>query len=477
MTITIRTEEDDQRQLKLTVEVSEDRVEEAMRQRARKLANDIRMPGFRRGKAPYNVVLQRFGRDLIRAEAIEDMVPNIFDEAVSEADVAAYGRPSLEDLDVEPLVMTFTVPLEPQVTLGDYRALRKEVEPVSVSEEAVEQALEQVQINHQQIESVERAAELGDVITIAGKGVLIPEAADDTEGEDVAEGDADDVPKIDRTTERILFDEESIDLLMDSEKVFHGTPFVDNLVGKTTGEQVAFSITFPDDFEDEEVAGRTADVEISVLDVKSRDLPAIDDELAKLEGNFESLEELRESLRTRLKDEAEAQAKDELIEGMVDDMLEEAQIIYPPAAVEMEIDDAVESFKSQVTRSGWDFDDYMKLQGLTDESLREDFRESAEDRLRRRLVMRQFVLDEKLRIKAEDVEALVDERISRYDNEELRNSVRDFYLSGSGFDMISSEVLSDKVYQRIADIFSGAAPSLEELALAETVAVEALEEE
>jgi FKBP-type peptidyl-prolyl cis-trans isomerase (trigger factor) len=119
----------------------------------------------------------------------------------------------------------------------------------------------------------------------------------------------------------------------------------------------------------------------------------------------------------------------------------------------------------------------MKLQSLTEDSLRDDFRESSEDRLRRRLVMRQFVLDEKLRIEAQDVEALIDERVARFDdNEELRNSMRNFYLSGSGFDMISSEVLSDKVYDRITAIFSGTAPDLTDLEEAEAIE-NALDEE
>ena len=125
MTLTINTVEDDQRQLKLTVEVSEDRVEEAMRKKARQLGSEVRVPGFRRGKVPYNVVVQRFGQSLVRAEAIEDMVQAVYEEATTEADVDAYGRPSLDDMEIEPLVMTFTIPLEPVVTLGDYREIRK----------------------------------------------------------------------------------------------------------------------------------------------------------------------------------------------------------------------------------------------------------------------------------------------------------------------------------------------------------------
>ena len=131
MTIIIHTDEDDQRQLALKVEVSEDRVESAMRKQARQLSSQVRIPGFRRGKVPYNVIVQRFGRDTIRAEAVEEMVQDVYEEALTEAEVTPYGRPTLDDMEIEPLVMIFTIPLEPVITLGDYRSIRKEVEDVN----------------------------------------------------------------------------------------------------------------------------------------------------------------------------------------------------------------------------------------------------------------------------------------------------------------------------------------------------------
>jgi len=474
VSITIHTNEDDQRQLELKVDVSEDRVEQAMRAQARQLANQVRIPGFRRGKVPYNVVLQRFGRDMIRAEAVEELVQLVYEEAITEAGVTPYGRATLDDMEIEPLSITFTIPLEPVATLSEYRSMRKEIDEINITDEAVEEALEQVQFNHQEVEVVDRPSESGDVITVGGKGELLPQAAAESDVEvSDEEDDADEAPSV----PEVLFDEESIDLLVDSEKVFPGTDFVENLTGKSAGDEISFTLAFPEDYEEEGLAGRTAEFDLHVLDVKKRDVPPLDDELAKLEGDYETLDELRDDLRQRLQDQAEAQAKEELIEGMIDHLLEGAELVYPPAAVEMEIDETLENFKNQVSRSGWDFEDYMKLQSLTEDSLRDDFRESSEDRLRRRLVMRQFVLDEKLRIEAQDVEALIDERVARFDdNEELRNSMRNFYLSGSGFDMISSEVLSDKVYDRITAIFSGTAPDLTDLEEAEAIE-NALDEE
>jgi trigger factor len=470
VTLTIHKEENDVRELKLTVEVSEDQVEKAMRKKARELGRDMGFSGFRKGKVPYRVVVQRLGRDAIRADAIDDIVQTVFVEAVEEAEVEPYGRPSLDDVQPEPLVFEFTIPLEPVVTLGeDYREMRREIEAVAITDEAVEEALEQVQTQHQTTEVVDRAVDAGDLVTIGGQGVLLALVEVETVDEEAAE-EEDQEAEQEGTAEpetETLFDQERLELLMDSEKLFPGTPFVDNLLGREAGDKVSFGFTFPEDYEEEDLAGREASFDLYITEVKSRDIPDLDDELAKLDGNYETLDEMRAGLREQLEKQAENQAKEDLIESMIDDLLVDADILYPPAAVEMEIDEMVDSFKSQITRSGWELDDYLRIQGSTEESLRDDFRDNAQERLRRRLILRAFMLEEKLRVETADVEAQVDEQTSGIENEELRKQMHDFYLSGAGFDMISSQVLSEKVYERIVAILSGNAPDLEALAAEE----------
>jgi len=461
VTLTIHKEENDERELKLTVEVSEDQVEKAMRGKARELAREMRFPGFRRGKVPYRVVIQRLGRDTVRAEAIDEIVQTVFVEALEEAEIEPYGRPTLDDMKPEPLVMEFTVPLPPLVTLGEaYREMRREIEPVTITDDAVDEALEQVQIQHQTVEPVDRAIEAGDLVTVSGKGELAPAAVETADEEN---DEAEDQEETTEPTADVLFDQEQLELLMDSEKLFPETPFVDNLTGLSAGDETTFGFTFPEDYEEEDLAGREASFELTIIEIKSRDLPALDDELAKLDGNFESLDEMRSGLTKQLQKQAEDQAKEDLIESTIDILLEDAVVQYPPAAVEMEIDEMVESFKNQVTRSGWEFEDYLKIQGSTEDSIREDFSENAVERLSRRLALRQFMLEEKLRVDTADVEALIDERTVDIENEELRKQMHDFYLTGSGFDMVSSEVLSNKVYERIVAILSGNAPDLDAL--------------
>ena len=459
MTLTIQTTEDDRRQLTVTIEVEESRVQKAMQAKARELSREIQLPGFRPGKAPYDVVVRRIGEDTLRGEAIEDLVQPVFEEALNQAELDPYAQPSLDDIQTKPLVLTFTVPLSPTVTLGAYRDHRQEVEAVAVTDEALQEALEHVQAHHQVIEAVDRPAAEGDVVTLSGSGRLVgakPAAeADEASDEATAEPAADEV----------LFDEERLDVLLDPQTLFVDTPFVANLVGLSVGDQKQFGFTFPDPYEPEpEHAGREVTFDLTILEVKKRELPPLDDELAKLDGRHETLDELREALRADLAQEAENTQKERVIEEMVDRMMEDAQLVYPPAAVEAHLDDMVEDFKTRLTRSGWQFQDYLNLQGMTEQGLRDDFRENAERQLRRQLVLRQFILDERLRVAAADLDAVIDQRLARFDNDALKDSLRNYYRSGQGFEAISGEVLSNKVYDRIRAILSGEAPDLAELA-------------
>jgi len=475
VTLTIQTAEDDKRQLTLTIEVDEARVQKAMQQKARELSREINLPGFRPGKAPYDVVVRRIGADTLRGEAVEDLVQPVFEEALSQADIDPYAQASLDDIQIKPLTLTFTVPLSPTVTLGDYRERRQELEAVSVSDEAVQEALEHVQSHHQVIETVERPAAEGDVVAISGRGHLAarPPAAEADAGEAAeAETTEDMATETEAAGDEVLFDEERLDILLDPKTLFPDTPFVENLVGLSVGDQKQFSITFPDPYEPEpDHAGREARFDVTILEVKKRELPPIDDELAKLDGRHETLDELRQALRVELTREAEDTEKERLIEEMTDYLLEDAQLVYPPAAIESQLDDMVEDFKNRLARSGWEFQDYLNLQGMTEESLREDFRENAENQLRHQLALRQFILDEHVRIDAADLEPMIEERVARFDNEGLRESLRNYYRSGQGLDAISGAVLSNKVYERIRAILSGEAPDLA------TLAAEAAEDE
>ena len=486
MTLQITTEENEQRELAVTIEVPEDRVQKAMRQTARKLSRRFNIPGFRKGKAPYSVVVSYLGgAQAVRAETVEELVQPVFQEAMEEIDAEPYAQASFDDMQMEPLVLKFTIPLSPTIELGEYRSIRKEIEPVVITDEAVEEALERVQSRHAEVEDVDRPVELGDLVALAGKGELVAEAAE-AEAEVEAEEDETAVDDLEAAADelleaddeaQIIFQEERVELVMDSKKVFANTPFVENIVGMSAGESKTFNFTFADEYEDQDLAGQEATFTVTVLNVQKRDLPPLDDDLAKLEGEYETLDDLRATLRDQLQEQAESEAQNERLEGMIDDLLKDATLVYPPAAVEQEIDSMIETFKNQATRSGWAWEDFLRLQGSNEESIREGFRETAVERLERQLVLRQFVLSEKLTVSAEDIDDKISDRVQVFgDNEELQQNMRNYYQTGYGFDMISSEILMDKAHERIAAILQGQAPDLDALDAEEETADSSEEE-
>jgi trigger factor len=460
VTLKVHTEENDQREVTMTVEVAEERVESAMRQKARQLAREVNIPGFRRGKAPYQVIVRRIGRDVLRSEAIEEMVGKLFEEALDQSELeqeALFARPSLDDMDEEPLVLKFTLPLQPVATFGDYRSLRREIEPVVITEEAVDEALERIRARLAEVEEVERPTEAGDVVTIGGIGRLQPKPveADET----AVEGDD---PETAESEAEILFDQDRLNIILDSEKTFPNTPFVDNLLGLNVGDDATFIFTFPEDYDDEELAGREAQIEVSVLKVQRRDLPELDDELAQKE-NEETLADLREKLRQDLQQEAEEAAKNELIEYMVDELRKEAILAYPPAAVAEEVENSVESIKQQATRSGWEWADFLMIRGETEDSLREAIHDAAVERVEKRIVFMELLSQEKIRITAEDIDAALDEQLSKYEDERLREGMREYFLQGEGISNLTAELINDKLHERIEAILTGTAPDLSEL--------------
>jgi trigger factor len=469
VTLTIHTTEDEQRQLKVKVEVPEERVEKQMQATAREIARGMQIPGFRKGKAPYSVLVQRVGYEALRAEAVEALLDDVYSEMLEQIEETPSAQPSLDHLQMDPLVLDFVIPLTPKVELGDYRGIRREVTPVEITGEAVDEALEHLREHHEVVEPVSRPVMEGDMVTLSGTG-------------EVADGD----------TVEVIFDEERVDLLANPERTFPGTEFVANLIGMEVGDQGEFTITFPEEApylpEDEDeagsgssLAGKQAQFSITVLDVKSRYLPPLDDELARSEGDYETLDELRESVRKDLQQQAEREARNILFDEVLDQIIADSEIAFPPALVKEELDSGIESMKNQVTRAGWRWEDYLRLQNKTEEGLREESREAAERRVRRMLILGQLIQKEFVHVSAQEVDESIGERLSSLTDEEqtpIRQQLRDYFQKGEGRSLLTSELLMEKLYDRIEAIVTGNAPDLAELeAAAQAQAASEFEEE
>ncbi len=322
MTLTIQKQEDEQRQLIMTIEVEEARVQKAMQQYAKKLARDMNLPGFRKGKAPYRVIAKRVGEEYIRYQVVEDMLNDVLFEALEIEQIDPYARPVLNNLDLDPVKLDVIVPLEPVITLGDYRAIRKELETPEITEEAIDEAMERVRDRHQTVEDVERPSEMGDLVKVTGVGALVP--LDAEEGWEVDHGSDD----------QIYHDHDGTEFALDEDRYFKGTDFIKNLVGVSKDDEIAFTITFPEDYEEADLAGRDAQFKLEVLNVQSREVPEMNDELAQEEGEYETVAELREAQREQLVQAAESRLKNEFMDEMIEALYADATLAYPQGAVD-----------------------------------------------------------------------------------------------------------------------------------------------
>lgn len=437
----IKKEEDDQRQLHVTVEIPEEEAQKGMRDVARTLGREMRFPGFRPGKVPYPVVLSRLGEEKLRAEALEKMIDNVFTEVRQEVDEPPYLQAEVTHLELKPMQVTFMFPLSPTVNLGNYRELREEVPVVTVSEEELDALVQDLRERHSIVETVERPADFDDLVTITGEGHVLNE--DGEPGEKVLEA-ADQ------------------DLLLDNNQLVFGAEFVTHLVGMSAGEQKTFRVTLPDHFPGKGYAGKLAEFNLTVTAVKRRELPELDDELAKLEGDYDTLVELREARRADLLEYKAQETRSERFDQLIAGVKASGAVVYPPAAVKHEIDQIIEEMKLEVIRYGLEWDEYVAGGHKTEAALRDSLKDAGTKRLESGLILRKFIAEERLRATRADIAAQAYRQLRGIDKQ-LHDYLFEALTKGRGTDSIINEVLMKKAHERIEAILSGNAPDLAEL--------------
>ena len=434
MSLQIEKQETENRELQLVVRVDESRVEKAMQAVAKRYAKNLRIPGFRPGKAPFHVVRNWVGKEALRAEAVDSLTQDVYQEATQQAEAIPYAPGSLTDIEMDPVVFHITVPLQPTVDLGEYRDVRIDVPAVKVTDQQVDEALEAVQDKHALLEPADRPAQEGDVVIADLKG--------EQDGE-------------------VLIDRQGAELLLDPEKLFRETPFVENVVGMSAGEEKSFEINTAG--EDEEPTMMTYTVKVH--EVKSRYVPPLNDDLAKEEGDLETLLELRIETRKKLTEEAQRKADAEYANQVFEKILEGATVSYPPAAVEYEIDQQIQEIEQRFKQQGWGLEDYLKLQAKSLEDMREDLRPEATERLVRGQVTYALVEAERLVMEEDELDRQIEQRLGEMDGitDELAGQLRDLYRSDQGRMMMANDVIMSKFTDRLMQIGRGDAPDLAEL--------------
>ena len=395
---------------KLTVTINPEAERKAYQQALRKIGRSVSIPGFRKGRAPRGIIERRFGKETILREAAEDLLEKISDEIFEQADVIPYRQGELDDISFSPITFVIRVPLAPEVELGDYQSIRREWEPVEVTEEELAQSLDELREENVMLEPVTRPAELEDELEI----LSFHGAAD----------------------EDIFVDEEDTTLLLSEADEIIAPGVGDALVGIKTGEEKTFTLTLPEDFEGEAWQNREVTFKVKVAEVYERTLPELNDALASTVGNFESLDELKEKLQEEMLAHKEQHAEEEYTEELITALVDGAELRYPPVMVEEEIDDMLSQLRKQFEEAGIDWEQFQAMQGEQATGMREGMRAEAEMRIERGLALNEFSQEITVGVTDEEVlaefEAVMASRgiedpalLSGFDaNSELGNNIR-----------------------------------------------------
>ena len=454
MALKITTEDLSERQKQLTVEVPQDQIEAAMHRAARQMSKRAHIAGFRPGKAPYEVIVKRYGEEAIFDEALDSLGPDIYRQALENSELDPIAPGSFDDVvSREPLVLRYTVPLRPSVDLGKYRDLRLPFPAPEVGEAAVEEVLEGLRQQQALIEPVDRAAQDSDVIVLDVKGEL-GAPADPAEAQPSAETE---VPAAsgDRP---VLMDEKGLSLLLAEATDFPFPEVAAHLTGMQAGDEKEVEYTFPADYRNESLRGRRASFHFRCQAVKSRVLPEWSDELARTMGEFEDLSDLRMKVRQSLEAQSRRQVEAEFAEQAIEAVVAGATIVYPPVLLRQEVDDTLHDLDHRLKDQRLSLAEYIKIEKKEEPDLRKELEPQARRRLERALVLGEVVEAEGLEVEEVEVDTAIG-RILEPLNDAVA-SARRALESPAGRRRVALDLLTDKAVARLVQIARGEAPPL-----------------
>ena len=371
--------------VEVAVEVPAADVEKATSRAARAMAKEMRMPGFRAGKAPTSLVVQRLGFETVLQEAIREALPEWYERALFAAGVTPIGDPSIEmvsapEQEGEPLEFKFEVGVRPAAQLGPYKGLEVGKEEKEVPDEVVETEVERIREGFARLEPVERAAKEGDSLLIDFEGFVDGSAFQGGAAEDYL-------------------------LALGSGQLIEG--FEEQLTGAKPGEERAVNVTFPDDYQAEHLSGKDAVFNVKVKEVRDKILPELDDEFAADASEFETLEELRGDIRAKVGEALGSRAEEDFRLAAIDVAVDSATVDVPADLVTARATERWERMERQLAQRGMDPNAFLQMQGKTREELIEESKPDASRELKREAVVTAIAEAEGIEVSDEElVEAL-----------------------------------------------------------------------
>lgn len=389
--MSVQVENLEKNMAKLTIEVPAEEVEKALQAAYMKEKNKISVPGFRKGKVPRQMIEKMYGAGVFYEEAANILIQDNYAGAMEESGVDIVSRPTIEVTQIEagkPFIFTAEVAVRPEVELGKYIGVQVTKIDTSVSDEEVAEALEKERTNNARTVSVtDRAVAEGDTAVIDFEGFVDGVAFEGGKGENHP--------------------------LEIGSHSFIDT-FEDQLVGKNAGDEVEVNVTFPAEYHAADLAGKPAVFKVKINEIKTKELPELNDEFAQDVSEFDTLEEykvdLKKNLETQKQNDAKRTKEDEAIGKIVD----KSKMDIPEAMIKTQCENMINEFAQRIAQSGLSMEQYMQFSGLTIEKLEEQVRPEAETRIKSSLVLEQIAKEENIEVTEDDIKAEVEKMAKAY---------------------------------------------------------------
>ena len=370
----------------------------------RRLAPQISLPGFRKGKVPRHIVEGFMGRESLLNEVLDSMVYEVTGKAIEERELDAAGMPKIEDLDLDPVSFTAIVALRPEVELGDYKAIRVRYGVDEVTDESVAARIDSIRESMGGWETVERPPEMGDLLNLDARGEI--------EGEE-------------------FWTREDGVLYLDEDGSVPVTGFPQAMVGVEPGQETEFTLSIPEDFRDASIAGKEASFTVTVNEVRERSLPELNDEFAQsLPDGYENLKDLQNTVKEAMTADAAGRLEQEYETDVIKALIDGTTIAIPPVMLENETNRIQNTQEQMIERANIRMDDYLRSIGRTEEEVRQEAEEEAEQRIRRTFALNKVSELENIEVTEQEIDERFNEmyagqRMRRQERRSRRESLDD----------------------------------------------------
>ena len=423
--MSLQVEKLEKNMAKLTIEVSAEELDKAMEKAYQKQKSRISLPGFRKGKAPRKMIESMYGKGVFMEDAVNSLVPQEYSKAIADCDLEIVSQPEINVTQMEPgkaLIFTADVATKPEVTLGDYKGVEVPKTEIAVTDEEVDAEVKKEQDKNSRTVVVEdRAAANGDITTIDFEGFVDGVAFDGGKGSDYA-------------------------LTLGSGTFIPG--FEDQLVGANTGDHVEVKVTFPEEYQAKELAGKEAVFQCDVKKIETKEVPELDDEFAKDVSEFDTLAEYKEDVKKNLTEKKEKEARTAKENAAVDKAIENAQMDIPDLMIQTQCRQMRDDFARRMQQQGLSMDQYFQFTGQSMDKMMEDMKPQALKRIQTRLVLEKIAETENTQPSEEEITEEIQKMADAYKME--ADKIREA-IGEDGIEQLKKDLSVQKAVTLIAD--------------------------